>query len=173
MPRHTISILVENQFGVLARVVGLFAGRGFNIQCLTVNEEPLDPTVSKIVLVTAGPDEILEQINKQLNKLVPVIKVLDFQGVDTVEREMMMVKVAVDERNRAELDSIVTAFRAHVVDIGPRALTVEITGDTEKLKAFVTLVRPFGIKEVVRTGSIAMARSVQLNGNQRQAREEG
>ncbi len=173
MPRHTISILVENQFGVLARVVGLFAGRGFNIQCLTVNEEPLDPTVSKIVLVTAGPDEILEQINKQLNKLVPVIKVLDFQGVDTVEREMMMVKVAVDERNRAELDSIVTAFRGHVVDIGPRALTVEITGDNEKLKAFVALVRPFGIKEIVRTGSVAMARSVQLNGNQRQAREEG
>jgi acetolactate synthase-1/3 small subunit len=173
MPRHTISVLVENQFGVLARVIGLFAGRGFNIQCLTVNEEPLDSTVSRIVLVTAGPDEILEQINKQLNKLIPVIKVLDFQGVETVEREMMMVKIAVDERNRAELDSIVTAFRGHVVDIGPRALTVEITGDSEKLQAFVTLVRPFGIKEIVRTGSIAMARSVQLNGNQRQAREEG
>jgi acetolactate synthase-1/3 small subunit len=173
MPRHTISVLVENQFGVLARVIGLFAGRGFNIQCLTVNEEPLDPSVSKIVLVTSGPDEILEQINKQLNKLIPVIKVLDFQGVDTVEREMMMVKVAVDERNRAELDSIVSAFRGHVVDIGPRALTVEITGDGEKLKAFVILMRPFGIKEIVRTGSIAMARSVQLNGNQRQTREEG
>jgi acetolactate synthase-1/3 small subunit len=173
MARHTISILVENQFGVLARVIGLFAGRGFNIQCLTVNEEPLDPTMSKIVLVTAGPDEILEQINKQLNKLIPVIKVLDFKGVDTVEREMMMVKITVDERNRAELDSIVGAFRGHVVDIGPRALTVEITGDNEKLKAFVTLVRPFGIKEIVRTGSITMARSVQLNGAQRHTREEG
>ncbi len=173
MPRHTISVLVENQFGVLARVVGLFAGRGFNIQSLTVNEEPLDPTVSKIVLVTSGPDEILEQINKQLNKLIPVIKVVDYQAVDTVEREMMLVKVSVDDRNRAELDSIISAFRGHVVDIGPRAVTVEVTGDTNKIQAFIALVRPFGIKEVVRTGSVAMARSVQLNnGAKRQARED-
>ena len=163
MPSHTISVLVENEFGVLARVAGLFSGRGFNIESLTVNEDPLDPTVSRIVLVATGDDQILEQINKQLNKLVSVIKVTDFKDVETVDREMVMVKVAVDERTRSELDSIVTAFRAHVVDIGPRAVTVELTGDDEKIKAFIALVRPLGIKEIVRSGKIAMARAVQLS----------
>ena len=109
---------------------------------------------------------MLEQINKQLNKLVSVIKVTDFQGVETVDREMVMVQVAVDERTRSELDSIVTAFRAHVVDIGPRAVTVELTGDREKIKAFIALVRPLGIKEIVRSGKIAMARSVQHDNRQ-------
>ena len=132
MPSHTISVLVENEFGVLARVAGLFSGRGFNIESLTVNEDPLDPTVSRIVLVTSGDDQILEQINKQLNKLVSVIKITDFKDVETIDREMVMVKVAVDERTRSELDSIVAAFRAHVVDIGPRAVTVELTGDCRK-----------------------------------------
>ena len=131
MPSHTISVLVENEFGVLARVVGLFSSRGFNIQSLTVNEDPSDPTVSRVVLVTSGEEQILEQINKQLNKLVSVIKVTDFKDVDTVDREMVMVKVAVEERTRSELDSIVAAFRAHVVDIGPRSMTVELTGDPE------------------------------------------
>ena len=165
MPSHTISVLVENEFGVLSRVAGLFSSRGFNIESLTVNEDPQDPTVSRIVLVTSGDDQILEQINKQLNKLVSVIKVTDFKEVDTVDRELVMVKIAVDERTRTELDSIVHAFRAHVVDIGPRSVTVEVTGDTGKIKAFIALVRPLGIKEMVRTGKIAMARSVQLESN--------
>lgn len=165
MPSHTISVLVENEFGVLARVAGLFSSRGFNIESLTVNEDPLDPTVSRIVLVTAGDDQILEQINKQLNKLVSVIKVIDFKEVDTIDREMVMVKIAVEERTRSELDSIVAAFRAHVVDIGSRSVTVEITGDSEKIQAFIALVRPLGIKEVVRSGKISMARSVQLGAN--------
>jgi acetolactate synthase-1/3 small subunit len=165
MPSHTISVLVENEFGVLARVSGLFSSRGFNIQSLTVNEDPADPTVSRIVLVTSGDDQILEQINKQLNKLVSVIKVTDFKDVDTVDREMVLVKVAVDERTRRELDSIVAAFRAHVIDIGPRSVTVEITGDSDKIQAFIALVRPLGVKEVVRSGKISMARSVQLNTN--------
>ena len=175
MPSHTISVLVENEFGVLARVAGLFSGRGFNIQSLTVNEDPLDPTVSRIVLVSSGDDTILEQINKQLNRLVSVIKVTDFQGVDIVDREMVMVKVAVDERTRSELDSIVTAFRAHVVDIGRSAVTVELTGDEEKVKAFIALVRPLGIKEIVRPGKIAMARAVQPsdNHNRRPAQKAG
>jgi acetolactate synthase I/III small subunit len=163
MPSHTISVQVENEFGVLARVAGLFSSRGFNIESLTVNADPIDPTVSRIVLVSSGDDQILEQINKQLNKLVSVIKVLDFKDVDTVERELVMVKVAVEERTRSELDSIVQAFRAHVVDIGPRAQTIEVTGDAGKIKAFIGLVRPLGIKEIVRTGTIAMARSVQLD----------
>jgi acetolactate synthase-1/3 small subunit len=172
MPSHTISVLVENEFGVLARVAGLFSSRGFNIESLTVNADPLDPTVSRIVVVSAGDDQVLEQINKQLNKLVCVIKVIDFHEVDTVDRELMLVKVAVEERSRSELDSIVQAFRAHVVDIGPRSQTIEVTGDDDKLKAFVALVRPLGIREIVRTGKIAMARSAQLeSNNHRNARE--
>ncbi|HYL58131.1 MAG TPA: acetolactate synthase small subunit [Candidatus Acidoferrales bacterium] len=163
MTSHTISVLVENEFGVLARVAGLFSGRGFNIESLTVNEDPLDPTVSRIVLVTTGDDQIVEQINKQLNKLVSVIKITDFKDVETIDREMVIVKVAVDERTRGELDSIVQAFRAHVIDIGPRAVTVEVTGDSEKIKAFISIVRPLGIKEVVRSGKVAMPRAVQAN----------
>src|SRR5882762_1831367 len=114
MPSHTISVLVENEFGVLSRVAGLFSSRGFNIESLTVNEDPLDPTVSRMVLVSSGDDQILEQINKQLNKLISVIKVTDFKDVSTVDRELIMVKVSVDDRTRSELDSIVQAFRAHV-----------------------------------------------------------
>jgi acetolactate synthase-1/3 small subunit len=163
MTSHTISVLVENEFGVLARVAGLFSGRGFNIESLTVNEDPLDPTVSRIVLVTTGDDQIVEQINKQLNKLVSVIKITDFKDVETIDREMVIVRVSVDERTRSELDSIVNAYRAHVIDIGPRAITVELTGNSEKIKAFIAIVRPLGIKEVVRSGKVAMARAVQLN----------
>ena len=170
MTSHTISVLVENEFGVLARVAGLFSGRGYNIESLTVNEDPLDPTVSRIVLVTSGDDQVVEQINKQLNKLVSVIKITDYKDVETIDREMVIVKVAVDERTRSELDSIVTAFRAHVIDIGPRAITVELTGDSEKIKAFISIVRPLGIKEVVRSGKVAMARAVQPNAENNHAR---
>ena len=171
MPSHTISVLVENEFGVLARVAGLFSSRGYNIESLTVNEDPLDPTVSRIVLVTSGDEQILEQINKQLNKLVSVIKISDFNDVDILERELVMVRIAVDERTRSELDGIVNAFRAHVVDIGPRQVTVEITGDADKIKAFIALVRPLGIKEIVRSGKVAMARSIQLGSDHRARRE--
>jgi len=172
MPSHTISVLVENEFGVLARVAGLFSSRGFNIESLTVNEDPLDPTVSRMVLVSSGDDQILEQINKQLNKLISVIKVTDYKDVSTVDRELIMVKVSIDDRTRSELDSIVQAFRAHVVDIGPRSQTVEVTGDSAKINAFIALVRPLGIKEIVRTGKIAMARSAQSeSSNHRQIRE--
>jgi acetolactate synthase I/III small subunit len=171
-PKHTISVLVENEFGVLARVAGLFSSRGFNIESLTVNEDPLDPTVSRIVLVSSGDEQILEQINKQLNKLVSVIRITDYRDVETVDRELIMVKVAVDDRTRSELDSIIAAFRAHVVDIGPRSVTVEVTGDSNKVLAFIELIRPLGIKEIVRTGKIATARSVQPdNHNHRHARE--
>jgi len=170
MTSHTISVLVENEFGVLARVAGLFSGRGYNIESLTVNEDPLDPTVSRIVLVTSGDDQVVEQINKQLNKLVSVIKITDYKDVETIDREMVIVKVAVDERTRSELDSIVTAFRAHVIDIGPRAITVELTGDTKKIKAFISIVRPLGIKEVVRSGKVAMARAVQPNSDNNHGR---
>ena len=102
MPSHTISVQVENEFGVLARVAGLFSSRGYNIESLTVNEDPLDPTLSRITLVTSGDEQVLEQINKQLNKLVSVIKVTDFKDIDAIDREMVLIKVAVDERNRSE-----------------------------------------------------------------------
>lgn len=151
---------------MLARVAGLFSSRGYNIESLTVNEDPLDPTLSRITLVTSGDEQVLEQINKQLNKLVSVIKVTDFKDIEAIDREMVLIKVAVDERNRSELDAIVAAFRAHVVDIGPKSTTIEVTGDQDKIRAFFGLVRPLGIREMVRSGKIAMARSVQsVNGN--------
>lgn len=157
---HTISILVENEFGVLARVAGLFSGRGFNIESLTV-AKTLDPSLSRITLVTNGDDQIVEQITKQLNKLVCVIKVIDFQESAHVEREMALIKVAVEERTRAEVLNIVNIFRAKVIDVDPRSYIIEITGDDDKITAFLNLLKPLGIKEVVRTGKVAMQRGTQ------------
>jgi acetolactate synthase-1/3 small subunit len=157
---HTISILVENEFGVLARVAGLFSGRGFNIESLTV-AKTLDPSLSRITLVTSGDDQIVEQITKQLNKLVCVIKVIDFQESAHVEREMALIKVSVEERTRAEVLNIVNIFRAKVIDVDPRSYIIEITGDEDKITAFLNLCKPLGIKEVVRTGKVAMQRGTQ------------
>ena len=157
---HTISILVENEFGVLARVVGLFSGRGFNIESLSV-ARTLDPSLSRITLVTSGDDQIVEQITKQLNKLVCVIKVIDFQDSASVEREMALIKVAIDERTRAEVLNIVNIFRAKVIDVDSRSYIIEITGAEEKIGAFLNLLKPLGIKEIVRTGKVAMHRGVQ------------
>jgi len=156
--RHTISVLVTNEFGVLSRISGLFSGRGFNIESLSV-AETLDPHVSRMTIVTSGDDKVLEQINKQLNKLINVIKVYDFTGEDHIERELALVKVNITADSRAEILSIVDIFRAKVVDVSPRTYTIEITGDEEKISALTELLRPFGIKEIVRTGRIAMARS--------------
>lgn len=156
--RHTISVLVTNEFGVLSRISGLFSGRGFNIESLSV-AETLDPKISRMTIVTSGDDKVLEQINKQLNKLVNVIKVYDFTDEEHIERELALIKVTCNADSRAEILSIVDIFRAKVVDVSPRSYTVEITGDEEKIGAITELFRPFGIKEIVRTGRIAMARS--------------
>ena len=156
--RHTISVLVSNEFGVLTRIAGLFSGRGFNIESLSV-AETLDPKVSRMTIVTTGDDNVLEQVTKQLNKLVNVIKVHDFTGEERIEMELALVKVSSTAESRAEILSIVDIFRAKVVDVSPRTYTIEITGDEEKISAITELVRPFGIKEIVRTGRIAMARS--------------
>lgn len=156
--RHTISVLVSNEFGVLSRISGLFSGRGFNIESLTV-AETLDPKISRMTIVTSGDDNVLEQVNKQLNKLINVIKVHDFTGEECIERELALIKVSSTPDNRAEILSIVDIFRAKVVDVSPRSYTIEITGDQEKISAITELLRPFGIKETVRTGRIAMARS--------------
>ncbi|MFQ5442288.1 MAG: acetolactate synthase small subunit [Thermodesulfobacteriota bacterium] len=156
--RHTVSVLVQNEFGVLSRISGLFSGRGFNIESLTV-AETLEPSVSRMTIVTRGDDKVLEQITKQLNKLVSVIKVHDFTGEEHIERDLALIKVSSKSENRAEILSIVDIFRAKVVDVSPRNYTIEITGDSEKIGAITELLRPFGIKEIVRTGSVAMARS--------------
>lgn len=156
--RHTISVLVANEFGVLSRISGLFSGRGFNIESLSV-AETLDPEISRMTIVTRGDDKVIEQINKQLNKLINVIKVHDFTGEEHIERELALIKVSSNPEIRAEILSIVDIFRAKVVDVSPRSYTIEITGDEEKIGAITELMRPFGIKEIVRTGRIAMARS--------------
>jgi acetolactate synthase-1/3 small subunit len=157
--RHTISVLVENEFGVLSRVSGLFSGRGFNIESLTV-AETLDPTVSRMTIVTSGNDQIVEQILKQLNKLVAVIKVVNLTGVETVDRELVLIKVNAEAETRAEVLRLVDIFRAKIVDVAPRCYTIEMTGDEEKINALVQLLKPIGIREVVRTGRVAIARGM-------------
>ena len=159
--RHIISVLVENEFGVLSRVSGLFSGRGFNIESLCV-AETLDPEVSAMTIVTTGSDAILEQILKHLNKLINVIKVTDFENADYVSREMVMVKIHADEKTREELLRMVEIFRGRIVDVSPRSYTVEITGNEEKVRAFLALVKPLGIKEIVRTGPVAMMRGEKI-----------
>ena len=158
--RHTISVLVENEFGVLARVAGLFSGRGFNIESLTV-AETLDPTVSRITLVTRGDDQVVEQIEKQLNKLICVIQVTDFANSPHVEREMALIKVTADEKTRSELMNIVDIFRGKVIDVGPRSFIIEVTGSEEKIQAILELLQPLGLKEIVRTGKVAMHRGMR------------
>ncbi len=157
--RHTISVLVENEFGVLSRVSGLFSGRGFNIESLTV-AETLDPTVSRMTIVTSGNDQIVEQILKQLNKLVAVIKVVNLTGVETVDRELVLIKVNAEPETKAEVLRLVDIFRAKIVDVAPRCYTIEMTGDEEKINALVQLLKPIGIREVVRTGRVAIARGM-------------
>ncbi|GBD99529.1 acetolactate synthase isozyme 3 small subunit [bacterium BMS3Abin07] len=155
--RHTISVLVENKFGVLSRVSGLFSGRGYNIESLSVGETT-DPQISTMTVVTRGDDRIIEQITKQLNKLIDVIKVVDLVEVDHVEREMILIKVAPKQENKAEVLRLAEIFRGRIVDSSQRTYTVEITGDEKKIEAFIELMRPIGIKELVRTGRVAMAR---------------
>ena len=159
--RHTISVLVENEFGVLARVAGLFSGRGFNIESLSV-AETLDSTVSRLTLVTRGDDQVLEQIEKQLNKLVNVIRVTDFTGTEHVERELVLIKVTADERTRGELANIVDIFRAKIIDVSRESYVVEITGAEDKVNALIELLRPLGILEIVRTGKVAMYRGTRV-----------
>ena len=158
--RHTISILVDNEFGVLSRVSGLFSGRGFNIESLCV-AETLDPKVSLMTIVTSGDEQVIEQITKQLHKLINTVKVTDLTGEDHLERELALIKVTASNEHRAEILSIIDIFRAKVVDVSPKTYTVEITGDMEKIQAITELLRPFGIKDMARTGKVAMARTLK------------
>ncbi len=156
--KHTISVLVENHFGVLARVSGMFSARGYNIDSLCVGTTE-DPTISRMTVVVAGDEKVLEQIVKQLNKLVEVIKVIDLTREDYVERELVMAKIGAKSKDRTEVIEIASIFRAKVVDVASAAMTVEATGSSGKIEAFIDMMRPFGIQELVRTGRIAIARS--------------
>ena len=158
--RHTLSVLVENEPGVLARVVGLFSGRGFNIESLNV-APTLEPGVSHMTIVTSGDEQIMEQIVKQLRKLITVIKVVDFQDISAVEREMMLIKVQADDSRRGEVLRIADIFRCKVVDVSLMDLSLEATGNHEKIGAIISLLNRFGIKELTRTGTMAMKRSMQ------------
>jgi len=155
--RRILSMLVDNQPGVLSRVAGFFSSRGFNIDSLCVSETT-DPLVSRITLVAVGDMAILEQIKKQLNKLINVIKVMDFTDTEYVQRETALVKVRAKPENRAEILRMVDIFRSIVADVGSEYYTVEITGDERKIAAFLSLLKPMGIKEIARTGAVALAR---------------
>ncbi len=155
--KHTISVLVKNQFGVLARISGLFSGRGYNIDSLCVAETQ-DPAYSQMTIVAHGDDAILEQINKQLNKLVDVVKVTDFREKDCVIREMALIKVTTSAQNRPEIIQIVNIFRAKIIDISHKSITIEVTGTESKIVAIIEMLSSFGIKEISRTGRVAMAR---------------
>ena len=155
--KHTLSVLVENTPGALSRITGLFSGRAFNIESLNV-AATLDPTLSHITLVTRGDEFIIEQIIKQLRRLVDVFKVVDVSEGEFVEREMSLIKVRAEEQSRAEILRICDIFRCKVVDVSPKSYTLEVTGPESKLKAVIELLRPIGIKEITRTGTIAMMR---------------
>ncbi|HWC61130.1 MAG TPA: acetolactate synthase small subunit [Verrucomicrobiae bacterium] len=155
--RHTISVLVENKFGVLTRVAGLFSGRGYNIDTLNVGPTH-DATASRMTIITHGDEATIEQIVKQLKKLPDVINVQDFHQGEYVDRELVLVKVGVDSKTRAEVMQITDIFRAKIVDVQPKSLTIEITGDGSKIEKFLNLMKAFGVMDLTRTGSVAMPR---------------
>ena len=155
--RHTITVLVENRFGVLTRIAGLFSGRGFNIETLNVGPTH-HPDTSRMTIVVVGDDRVLDQVTRQLNKLVDVIEVTDFREGEYVDRELVLLKVQVDSKARAEVMQICDIFRAKIVDVQPKNLTIEVTGNESKVSKFIVLMETFGILDLTRTGKVAIAR---------------
>jgi acetolactate synthase-1/3 small subunit len=155
--KHIISALVENKPGVLAHVAGMFAARGFNIDSLVVGRTE-DPNLSRMTIVVIGDDHIVEQVRKQLARIIPVVKVQDFVGKPVVARDLMLVSVAVPPEKRPEVFALIEMFRGHVVDISQKTVMVEVCGPETKIEAFIDVCRPYGIKNVARTGTIAMPR---------------
>src|SRR5213080_1831246 len=155
--KHTIAVLVENKFGVLSRVAGLFSARGYNIESLSVGET-LDPSVSRMTIVVSGDEFVIEQVMKQLHKLIDVIKVNDLTDDSHVERELVLIRVNAEPQHRAEILRTADIFRARVVDVTPVSFVLETTGDEGKIEALLELLRPIGVQEVVRTGKVAIAR---------------
>jgi len=155
--KRTISVLVENHFGVLTHVSGLFSARGFNIDSLAVGETE-DPTISRMSIVVDGDEKTLEQVKKQLNRLIDVIKVIDLTEEDFIDRELVLVRIAIDAKNRSEILQIADTFQAKMVDVRKDSAVIELTGDQAKVKSFIEILKPFGIIGIVRTGRIAMGR---------------
>ena len=164
--RHVLSAVVQNQPGVLAHVAGMLASRGFNIDSLAVGETE-NPHLSRMTFVVVGDDKVLDQLRKQLEKLVTVVKVLDISTEDYVERDLMLIKINVPSDRRGEIRELADIFRGRIVDVGPHQIMVEISGPERKIEAFIDLMRPYGIKELVRSGRIALVRSAHG------AREQG
>jgi len=160
--KHVISALVQNQPGVLAHIAGMFAGRGFNIDSLVVGRTE-DPTLSRMTIVVVGDDRVLEQVRKQLGKIVPVVKVRDFANVACVQRDLLLIRIHTPPAKRPEVTQLVDLFRGRVVDVAHDSLLVELAGTEDKLEAFVDLLRPYGISELARTGVIAMPRGTQAD----------
>jgi acetolactate synthase-1/3 small subunit len=154
---HTISVLVENQFGVLTRIAGLFSGRGYNIDTLNVAPTQ-NPDISRMTIVTRGDDATLEQIVKQLNKLVNVLAVHDLGAEEFIDRELVLVKVSVNSQSRSEVMQITDIFRGRIADVQPATLTIEITGNGSKVEKFIDLMKPFGVLDLTRTGKVALKR---------------
>ncbi len=155
--KHVISVLVENKVGVLSRITGLFSGRGFNIESLAVGETE-NMAISRMTIVVSGDESILEQVRKQLGKVIDTIKVTDFTGTDYVARDLILIKVSALPGKRSEIIELVDVFRGKIIDVGQKDMIVEISGPEDRLEAVLNLLRPFGIKEVARTGRIAMNR---------------
>jgi acetolactate synthase-1/3 small subunit len=168
--RHVITALVQNKPGVLAHVAGMFAARGFNIDSLVVGRTE-DPDLSRMTLVVMGDDRTLEQVRKQLEKIVTVVKVRDFEVVQYLERDLMLIRVHAPAEKRSEVVDVVNLFRGRVVDVARTSLLIELSGTEEKVEAFIELVRPYGIRELARTGVIAMARGQQREGRAEQAED--
>jgi acetolactate synthase-1/3 small subunit len=156
--RHTLSVLVENKFGVLTRVAGMFSGRGFNIDSLNVGPT-LDATASRMTIVVRGDDKVLEQVTKQLDKLVEVIDVQDFRDEQYVDRELVLLRVKADSKTRAEVMQICDIFRAKIIDVQPERLSIEVTGTEGKINKFLLLMERFGISDLTRTGKVALSRT--------------
>ncbi|HBC93910.1 MAG TPA: acetolactate synthase small subunit [Pelotomaculum sp.] len=169
--RHTLAVTVENNPGVLTRVAGLFSRRGFNIDSLAVGRTE-NPRISRMTIIVEGDDQVVEQVAKQLHKLVDVIKISDITYSPYVDRELVLIKVNAEPASRAEIMQLVDIFRARIVDVGPKTLTVEVTGDEGKIDAFEQSLRPFGIKELVRTGKIAMLRGIKTSSKNNSHKEE-
>lgn len=159
--QHTLSVLVQNKPGVLARTAGLFSRRGYNIESLTVGVTE-DEGISRMTIVVRGDDTIVEQVEKQLNKLIEVIKVTDLTKESYVDRELVLIKVAAEAASRSEIMQIVDIFRARVVDVAPKSLIIEVTGDEGKITALTCMLKQFGIKEIVRTGTLALGRGPKV-----------
>jgi len=155
--RHILSVLVQNRPGVLAHISGMFASRGFNIDSLAVGETE-DPNLSRITVVVMGDDRDLEQVRKQLEKIVTVVKVLDISREDCVERDLMLIQVDATRERRGEIQGLVAIFRGRIVDVSPEQMMIEISGPERKIEAFIDAVRPYGIRELARTGRIALVR---------------